>query len=155
MAFLSPVIRSGSSQPRPFLIQTLGKFDQNALLSVIFLPLYHTSFCFFRSSMDGGGFFTYSAKKNTVEAKFQHRLKWMTSILGGGGISPTPLLLKSGENIFDAELDLRTITTEECKGIRYKFLKCFYGEVSSRQNQKRREYSDFVKSHLIFILLEI
>jgi len=29
--------------------------------------------------------------------------------------SPTPLLLKSGENIFDAELDLRTITTEECK----------------------------------------
>jgi hypothetical protein len=29
--------------------------------------------------------------------------------------SPTPLLLKSGENIMDAELDLRTITTEECK----------------------------------------
>ena len=29
--------------------------------------------------------------------------------------SPTPLLLKSGENIVDAELDLRTITTEECK----------------------------------------
>jgi len=37
--------------PRPFLIQTLGKFDQNALLSVV--SLSQTSFCCFRYSMDG------------------------------------------------------------------------------------------------------
>jgi len=40
-------------------------------------------------------------------------IKFMPSIIKI--FSPSPLLLKPNENIFDAELDLRTVTTEICK----------------------------------------